>query len=128
MGAALAVAVGLGIYPDMDAVDELIKVKRRFEPQEAAQAVYERMYPTFRQFYAAWPRSTGQARRTTEPSRHPPAVTTRTPRVVCFVSDSSLVSPKVSALDRSPPSRASITWAEPWGAACAASVLFSQSL
>jgi xylulokinase len=53
MGAALAVAVGLGIYPNMDAVDELIKVKRIVEPQEANQAVHERMYPTFRQFYAA---------------------------------------------------------------------------
>ena len=28
MGAALAVAVGLGVYPNMDAVDDLIKVKR----------------------------------------------------------------------------------------------------
>jgi xylulokinase len=53
MGAALAVAVGLGIYPNMDAVDELIKVKRVVEPQAATQAVYERMYPTFRQLYAA---------------------------------------------------------------------------
>ncbi len=53
MGAALAVAVGLGIYPNMDAVDELIKVKRVVAPQEANQAIYERMYPTFRQLYAA---------------------------------------------------------------------------
>ena len=53
MGAALAVAVGLGVYPDMDAVDDLIKVKRAVEPQEANHAVYERMYGTFRQFYAA---------------------------------------------------------------------------
>ena len=53
MGAALAVAVGLGIYPNMDAVDELIKVKRVVEPQEANQAVYDRMYETYRQFYAA---------------------------------------------------------------------------
>jgi len=51
MGAALAVE--LDIYSDMDAVDDLIKVKRVVEPQEADQAVYERMYPTFRRFYAA---------------------------------------------------------------------------
>jgi xylulokinase len=53
MGAALAVAVGLGIYPDMDAVDDLIKVRRTVEPQEANQAVYERMYLMFRDFYTA---------------------------------------------------------------------------
>ena len=53
MGAALAVAVGLGVYPNMDAVDDLIKVKRAFVPQEANHAVYERMYGTYRQFYAA---------------------------------------------------------------------------
>jgi xylulokinase len=53
MGAALTVAVGLGLYPDMDAVDELIKVKHVVEPQEANEAVYERMYRTYRQAYAA---------------------------------------------------------------------------
>lgn len=53
IGAALAVAVGLGIYPNMDAVDELIKVKRILEPQEVNQAVYERMYLTYRQLYEA---------------------------------------------------------------------------
>ena len=53
MGAALAVAVGLGVYPDMDAVDDLIVVKRTMEPQTTDAAVYERMYPTFRRFYEA---------------------------------------------------------------------------
>jgi len=52
IGAALAVAVGLGVYPNMDAVDELIKVKRIVERQEVNQAVYGRMYLTYRQFYA----------------------------------------------------------------------------
>ena len=53
IGAALAVAVGLGVYPGMDTVDELIKVKRTVEPQEVNQAVYERTYLTYRQFYEA---------------------------------------------------------------------------
>jgi len=53
IGAALAVAVGLGVYPNMDAVDELIKVKCVVEPQEVNQAVYGRMYLTYRQLYAA---------------------------------------------------------------------------
>ena len=43
----------LGVYPNMDAVDELIKVRRRVEPQEVNQEVYERMYLTYRQFYSA---------------------------------------------------------------------------
>jgi sugar (pentulose or hexulose) kinase len=37
----------------MDAVDELIKVKRVVEPQEANRTVYERMYQTYRHFYSA---------------------------------------------------------------------------
>ncbi len=53
IGAAMAVAVGLGIYPNMDAVDELINVTRVVRPQEVNRAVYERMYLTYRQFYAA---------------------------------------------------------------------------
>jgi xylulokinase len=53
IGAALAVAVGLGVYPNMDAVDDLIKVKRVVEPQPVNRAVYDAMYETFRQYYAA---------------------------------------------------------------------------
>jgi len=53
MGAALAVAVGLDVYPNMDAVDELIKIKRIVEPQAENEAVYERMYPNFRELYTA---------------------------------------------------------------------------
>ena len=53
MGAALTVAVGLGVYPSMDAVDDLIQVKAVFDPQPGNHDVYERMYGTYRQFYAA---------------------------------------------------------------------------
>jgi xylulokinase len=53
MGAALTVAVGLSVYPSMDAVDDLIQVKAVFDPQPENHAVYERMYGTYRQFYAA---------------------------------------------------------------------------
>jgi len=53
MGAALAVAVGLDVYPNMDAVDELIKIKRIVEPQATNEAVYERMYPSFRELHTA---------------------------------------------------------------------------
>ena len=53
MGAALTVAVGLGLYPSMDAVDDLIKVKRVVEPQAATAAVYDRGFETFRSMYDA---------------------------------------------------------------------------
>ena len=53
MGAALTVAVGMGVYPDMEAVDELIKVGRVVEPREANPAVYDRVYLMFRSFYDA---------------------------------------------------------------------------
>jgi xylulokinase len=53
MGAALTVAVGLGIYPDMDAVDDLIHIGRTVEPREADGAVYDRAYQTFRSLYPA---------------------------------------------------------------------------
>jgi xylulokinase len=53
MGAALAVAVGLGVYPSMDAVDDLIKVKRIVEPREAVSAAYDRGYREFRDLYSA---------------------------------------------------------------------------
>jgi sugar (pentulose or hexulose) kinase len=53
MGAALTVSVGLGLYPSMDAVDDLIKVKRVVEPRERNAAVYDRGYETFRSMYDA---------------------------------------------------------------------------
>jgi xylulokinase len=53
MGAALAVAVGLGVYPSMDAVDDLIKVGRVVEPRSVNRAVYDRGFETFRSFYDA---------------------------------------------------------------------------
>jgi len=52
-GAALAVAVGLGLYPDMDAVDDLIGVTDAVDPQEGNRSVYEGGYERFRELYAA---------------------------------------------------------------------------
>ncbi len=34
-GAALAVAVGLGIHPDMDAVDDLVEIEHVVQPDKA---------------------------------------------------------------------------------------------
>jgi len=53
MGAALTVAVGLGVYPDMDAIDDLIHVRRVVEPQAANDEVYGHLYGTFRELYGA---------------------------------------------------------------------------
>ena len=64
MGAALAVAVGLGVYPNMDAVDDLIVVNRTVEPHEvdarSTSACTRRSAASTR----PWPRSTGRANRT----------------------------------------------------------------
>ena len=41
VGAALAVAVGMGVYPNMEAVDGLITIARVVEPQERAAPRYD---------------------------------------------------------------------------------------
>ncbi len=53
MGAALTVAVGMGVYPDMDAVDDLIRIARIVEPQPALAGRYQGLYEEYRQVYAA---------------------------------------------------------------------------
>ena len=53
MGAALAVAVGLGIYPNMEAVDEVIKIHHTVEPRIQNQARYGALYQEYRAIYAA---------------------------------------------------------------------------
>jgi xylulokinase len=50
-GAALAVAVGLGIYPDMDSVDELVKIRREVQPNSSRQKRYDGLYRTYRELY-----------------------------------------------------------------------------
>jgi xylulokinase len=53
MGAALAVAVGLGMYPNMEAVDEIIRLRRTVEPQTSHQERYTHLYHEFRAVYEA---------------------------------------------------------------------------
>jgi xylulokinase len=50
-GAALAVAVGLGIYPNMDAVDDLIKIRRELQPDASHSKRYEGLYWQYRELY-----------------------------------------------------------------------------
>ena len=53
MGAALSVAVGLGIYPNMEAVDEVIKIHHTVEPRLQNQARYADFYREYRALYEA---------------------------------------------------------------------------
>lgn len=53
IGAALTVAVGLGVYPDMDAVDELIEVRHTVDPHDTERPVYERTYGAYRRVQEA---------------------------------------------------------------------------
>jgi xylulokinase len=52
-GAALAVAVGLGIHANMDAVDDLVEISRVVEPQETYRSRYTDLYQEYRQLYLA---------------------------------------------------------------------------
>jgi xylulokinase len=53
MGAALTVAVGLGVYPSMDAVDDLIGISHVVEPRTANKARYDDLYHEYREIYTA---------------------------------------------------------------------------
>jgi len=50
-GAALTVAVGLGMYPNMDAVDELIGISREVQPDPARWKRYHAIYQEYRGLY-----------------------------------------------------------------------------
>ena len=67
-GRGSAVAVGLGIYPEMDAVDDLIKVRPSSNLSDPKPGVYERMYLISATSTPPWPRSTRPPRRTPESS------------------------------------------------------------
>jgi xylulokinase len=53
MGAALTVAVGMGVYPNMEAVDELIEISHTVSPRDANQARYDALYREYRAIYEA---------------------------------------------------------------------------
>jgi xylulokinase len=52
-GAALAVAVGMGVYPGMDEVDQLIEISRVVQPDNARWKRYDALYHEYRQLYQA---------------------------------------------------------------------------
>jgi xylulokinase len=53
MGAALTVAVGMGVYPNMDAVDELIGIRRVVEPRTQHADRYDDLYGEYQSIYTA---------------------------------------------------------------------------
>ena len=53
MGAALTGGVGVGLYPDFSMIKTMNEVNEVIEPDPAAQAVYEGMYPIFEAVYQA---------------------------------------------------------------------------
>lgn len=52
-GAALTVAVGLGVHSSMDEVDRLIEISRVVEPDPTYAARYDEMYGAYRELYTA---------------------------------------------------------------------------
>jgi len=53
MGAALTVAVGMGVYPNMDAVDDLIGIANVVHPNPENKVCYDDMYAIYRDLYQA---------------------------------------------------------------------------
>jgi xylulokinase len=53
VGAALAVAVGMGIYPNMDEVDQLVEISHEVLPDDANWNRYDALYHEYRQLYQA---------------------------------------------------------------------------
>ncbi|MCX7680908.1 MAG: FGGY-family carbohydrate kinase [Anaerolineae bacterium] len=51
VGAALTTAVGLGIYPDFEALKSVIRVTREFHPQAEHAGVYNLLYASYRRLY-----------------------------------------------------------------------------
>jgi len=52
-GAALAVAVGMGIYPNMDEVDQFVEISHQVQPNDANWKRYDALYHEYRQLYQA---------------------------------------------------------------------------
>ncbi|PWB51484.1 MAG: hypothetical protein C3F13_13660 [Anaerolineales bacterium] len=52
-GAALAVAVGLGVYSSMDEVDQLVEISQVVQPETSNWPRYDALYKEYRQLYNA---------------------------------------------------------------------------
>jgi xylulokinase len=53
LGCALAVGVGLGMFPEYKDIKRAVKVRKSFEPDAAHREEYQRLYKDFRKVYPA---------------------------------------------------------------------------
>ncbi len=53
VGAAVVVAVGLGVIESIDDVGDLIKAEKTFEPNKDNKPVYDKMFAAYKELYAA---------------------------------------------------------------------------
>jgi xylulokinase len=53
MGAAVAGGVGVGIYKDFSIIEQMNHIAETIQPDPAAQAQYDRVYPIFEATYTA---------------------------------------------------------------------------
>jgi xylulokinase len=53
VGAALTAAIGLGLYPDFQALKKVVRVEREFEPQADNADVYDVLYGAYRRLYSS---------------------------------------------------------------------------
>ena len=52
-GAALTVAVGLGLYPEVETIDDMIEISHVVQPDESHQKRYQELYESYRHAYKA---------------------------------------------------------------------------
>jgi xylulokinase len=51
VGAAMVAAVGLGIYPDFEALKKVVSVDKAFEPQKENREIYDSLYGSYHEAY-----------------------------------------------------------------------------
>ncbi|RLC60560.1 MAG: hypothetical protein DRI80_10760 [Chloroflexota bacterium] len=51
VGAALTTAVGLGLYPDFEALKNVVRVEREFEPQARNAEAYGVLFRAYKRLY-----------------------------------------------------------------------------
>ncbi len=53
VGAALLAGIGLGLYPDFEALKKVVRVERTYEPRTENAEVYGLLYQAYRQLYSS---------------------------------------------------------------------------
>ncbi|UCG84219.1 MAG: hypothetical protein JSW38_05240, partial [Dehalococcoidia bacterium] len=51
VGVALIAAIGLGIYPNFEALKDVVKVEKVFEPQEENRDIYDSLFQSYQESY-----------------------------------------------------------------------------